>query len=103
MTLILCNKHGTSSFFESCEHIRELLKDKRYDEIKEIQAIVYHMKVCAKCIEKYGLEKYILCDSSTYDTNLDEPDEFWDDFEEAYDKMNNRIAWCARCYDELVL
>lgn len=102
MTLILCEKHGTSGFFESCEHVHDLLIGNRSEEITIIRAYLYQMKVCKDCVRYFHLEKYVLKNPEFHKETLPEPDEFWIEFELAYNKMNNRKAWCIHCYDELL-
>lgn len=60
------------------------------------------MKVCEGCVNKYQLMKYVLFDPKSHEEEMLEPDEFWSDFEKAYDEMKNRTAWCTHCYDELI-
>jgi len=99
--MIPCEKHGTCGFVESCKHVRQLLVQGRADEISVIRAYVFRMRVCAQCIEKHQLEKYVLEKPEQRKEEMSEPDVFWRAFEAAYDDMDNRIAWCIHCYDEL--
>jgi len=102
MTLILCEKHGASNFFESCEHVRDLILNGRYEDIKEIRAYAYRMKVCETCVKQYQLEKYVIENLSNFNETMSEPSAFWKDLENADDKMQHGIAWCTHCYDDLL-
>ena len=102
MTLILCDTHGPSHFFESCEHIHDILLEGLSTKIHKIRFLCYTMDICEACLNKHQLDKYILEENPDHNKQrTPEPENFWNKFEMEYDKMKNRKGWCVHCYEEL--
>lgn len=97
-----CQIHGLSGFFESCEHVRNLIATKQSNKVVEIETCPYTMRVCDDCIDKYDLKKYIIPDDHDYNIfkEEDHPDEYWENIDKAYDKMKTE-GWCSKCYETL--
>jgi len=106
MTRIRCKIHGDSYFFQSCKHVRDLIINKKHYKIKTVRTGVYIMYICTDCIKMHGLEKYEYDFENNPDvTTIDlytESEEFWNKFEQEYDKMEDKIGWCSKCYNDLM-
>jgi hypothetical protein len=99
MGIMICPIHGRSGFVETCSHIASKVRTgalplgHRFDWLG-------HLFVCDECFHSLGFEKCSgLKDLDIKNDDID--DGLADTYEAAYNAIEDRDAFCSKCFAEL--
>lgn len=99
MGLTLCKKHGRTGFTETCAHVADAIEKGQSGKFHEI-TILGKMLVCDSCFKSLGLEKFRNLNLKWPREHLEVSDAVLDEYEVAYELIEDRGTYCSKCLAE---
>jgi hypothetical protein len=87
MGMTLCNTHGLADIALPCPHAAKELENKRYGKFSKVQLFL----ICADCLHKYELERFV--DNDVWE----EDEEVFEAYLNATEKIEHSTPWCCEC------
>ena len=99
MGIMICHSHGRSEFVETCSHIATQIRAGKLPPGHRFDWLG-HLLVCDECFHALGFEK---CQGlAGLDISKDDYDDgLASDFDAAYQAIQDRQAFCLKCFAEL--
>jgi hypothetical protein len=99
MGIMVCPTHARSEFVEICSHVAAQIDDGKQPSGHRFDYLG-HLLICDECFHSLGFDKCSSLKGLHFENDLIE-DSLWDAYSAAYEAIEDRQAFCLKCFSAL--